>query len=321
MNKVYITHATKTYLQVAHNLAKSIREFSDIPVVIYCIDTDIKDTYIFKDIEDVYVEILEMGIKEPEKYNINEFGNIYVDRKNLRTYDVLSAKINAIKHALDAGWDEVCYLDSDCIATPLVDDIFEWSKNMDDYPLATKGIYDYMMVFENEISMGNPFTENGCDNTLCLEWPLMNLMCIKPEDRGSYKTTNVILSTQNCKNFINNWLDICKLLPRITDLTKIAPFHEETVFNALTWKKQTTYLPLCYVNISHGLETVKDFYTTTENLGGMRHFDDDDYRTQFYKIPNDKRDVKVLHGEKVTSECDKIILYLKDLEKNEYFKN
>lgn len=53
----------------------------------------------------------------------------------------------------------------------------------------------------------------------------------------------------------------------------------------------------------------------------MRHFDDDDYRTQFYKIPNDKRDVKVLHGEKVTSECDKIILYLKELEKNGYFKN
>lgn len=321
MNRVYITHATKTYLPVAHNLAKSIREFSEIPVVVYCVDTEVKDTYLFQDIEDVYVEILNLGIKEPENYNTNEFGNIYVDRKNLRTYDVLSAKIDAIKHALESGWDEVCYLDSDCLATPLVDEIFNWSTNLTDYPLATKGIYDYMIVFENETSMGNPFTDSGCDNTLCLEWPLMNLMSINPNERGVYKTTNVILSNQNCKQFVNNWLDLCKLLPKISDLTKVAPFHEETVFNALTWKKETTSLPLCYVNISHGLETVKDFYTNDENLGGMRNYDKDDYRTQFYKIPNNKKDVKVLHGEKVPLECDKIVLYLKELEKNEYFKS
>ena len=98
MNKVYITHATKTYLRVAHNLAKSIREFSEFPIVIYCVDTEIKDTYIFQDIKDVFVEVLNLGIQEPENYNVNEAGNIYVDRKNLRTYDVLSAKINAIKH-------------------------------------------------------------------------------------------------------------------------------------------------------------------------------------------------------------------------------
>jgi hypothetical protein len=321
MNKVYITHATKTYLRVAHNLAKSIREFSELPIVIYCVDTEIKDTYIFQDIKDVFVEILILGIKEPEEYNVNESGNIYVDRKNLRTYDVLSAKINAIKHALDSGWDEVCYLDSDCLATPLVDEIFGWSSNLDDYPLATRGIYEYMIVFENEKSMGNPFTDSGFDAKLCLEWPLMNLMCIEPAERGVYKTTNVILTNQNCRKFVNVWLDFCKLLPNITDLTRITPFHEETVFNALTWRKQSSSLPLCYINISHGLDTVKDFYTTEENLGNLRHYNEEDYRTHFYKIPNDKRDIKVLHGEKVTAESDRIISYLKELKENGYFKH
>ena len=38
MSQVYITHATEKYLSVAHNLATSIREFSNIPIIIYCID-------------------------------------------------------------------------------------------------------------------------------------------------------------------------------------------------------------------------------------------------------------------------------------------
>ena len=53
MNKVYITHATEKYLTVAHNLASSIRAFSDIPVVVYCVDVKQKDTYIFHNIENV----------------------------------------------------------------------------------------------------------------------------------------------------------------------------------------------------------------------------------------------------------------------------
>lgn len=323
MSKVYITHATSKYLQVAHNLAKSIREFSDIPVVIYCIDTDRKETYLFQDIKDVYVEILEMGIKEPEDYTINENGNFYVDRKNLRTYDILSLKIKCIQHALESGWNEVCYLDSDCIATPLTDELFNWSDSITNYPLATKGIHDYMIIIDNGVPKGNPYEHTWpvADNTKSLEYPLMEMMCIDSNKRGIYKTTNIILSNQNCKEFINTWWEFSQLLPKITDVRRIAPYHEETLFNVLTWRNETSSLPLCYINLSDGLNTVKDFYSIDENVAGMRYYNDNDPNTHFYKIPNNKRDVKVLHGEKLTSECDKIIFYVKELEKNGYFQD
>ena len=42
--KAFITHATEKYLSVAHNLATSIRAFSDIPVIVYCIDVQKKVT-------------------------------------------------------------------------------------------------------------------------------------------------------------------------------------------------------------------------------------------------------------------------------------
>ena len=105
MNKVYITHATEKYLTVAHNLASSIRAFSDIPVVVYCVDVKQKDTYIFQNIENVYTEILDLGLDKPTDFPTSPTGNFYVDRHDARSFNVLSAKVLAMKHALKSGWD------------------------------------------------------------------------------------------------------------------------------------------------------------------------------------------------------------------------
>ena len=73
-----------------------------------------------------------------------------------------------MQKALEEGWEEVCYLDSDCIATPIVDELFDWSTNITNYPLATEGIHQYVM-----------FTENGVEFTrhkiICLSIKLLNI--------------------------------------------------------------------------------------------------------------------------------------------------
>jgi hypothetical protein len=101
MKKVYITHATEKYLSVAHNLATSIRAFSDIPIVIYCIDVKQKDTYMFQNIENVFTEILELNLDKPTDFPLTQTGNFYVPRHDTRSFDVLSAKVLALKHALE----------------------------------------------------------------------------------------------------------------------------------------------------------------------------------------------------------------------------
>jgi len=323
MKRAYITHATEKYLNVAHNLATSIRAFSDIPVVVYCVDVKQKDTYIFQNIENVFTEILELNLDKPDNFPSSPTGNFYVDRHDGRNFNVLSAKILAMKHALESGWDEVCYLDSDCIATPIVDELFDWSSNIINYPIGTKGIHDYMIIFEENSYMGNPF--EGCwpemDYTLTLEWPLMQFMGMSPTDRGIYRTTGIMLMNQNCLEFINIWWDLCNILPKITNIKKIAPFQEETVYNVLYWKWGNSGFPLCYINIDNGLETVKDFYNRKMDGSYLVNYDDNDFTTHFYKIPDDKRDVKVLHGEKMTLEVNKMLYYLKELNYNGYFEN
>jgi hypothetical protein len=129
-----------------------------------------------------------------------------------------------------------------------------------------------------------------------------------------------MLMNQNCLDFVNTWWDLCKILPKITNIKKIAPFQEETVYNVLSWKKGTDGFPLCYINLDAGLTTVKDFYTIDRETGSFVNYQDNDYTKHFYKIPDDKRDVKVLHGEKTTSEMNKILYFLKEINYNGYFE-
>jgi hypothetical protein len=171
--------------------------------------------------------------------------------------------------------------------------------------------------------IGNPYKDiwPQLDNTKCLEWPLMDFMSVPSEKRGVYSTTGIMLLNQNCKDFVNLWWELCNILPNITNTIHKAPFHEETVYNVLKWKNGDDYFPLCYINLSDGFETVKDFYLNDYSLNALVEYDEFNYHKNFYKIPESKKDVKVLHGEKITSECDKIIVYLKKLEENGYFKS
>ena len=322
MKRVYITHATEKYLPVAHNLATSVRSFSDIPLIVYCIDVKKKDTYIFQNLENVYTEILELNVDKPTDFLDSSSGNFYVPRHDSRTFNVLAAKVLAMKHALESGWEEVCYLDSDCIATPIVDELFDWSTNITNFPIATKGIHEYMILYDGGNTTGNPF--EGCwpemDHTLTLEWPLMQFMGVPPKERGVYRTTGIMLMNKNCLEFINIWWDLCRVLPKITDIKKIAPYQEETVYNVLYWKWGDSGFPLCYVNLDNGFETTKDFYTREMDGSYLINYDEKDFSTHFYKIPDDKRDVKVLHGEKRSTEINKIVYYLNQIKYAGYFE-
>lgn len=317
MNKrVYITHVTIEYLDVAINLAKSIRMFSDIPLIVYCVNIPDNDKRKFNEILNVFTRDINIDLTDSSRddYEINNSGNFYINRQSDRIYKILCAKTIAMEMALEEGCDEVCYLDSDCIATSLVDELFEWMPIVEDYPIATKGIHDYLIIINNYKEIGNPFGNTWpiADNKLCLEWPLMNFLEIDENNRGTYRTTGIMLMNQKCLPFIKTWREFCFILPKLVNVRKYAPFHEETIYNVLSWKKTDKGFPLCYVNIGDGLNTVKDLYLDgNENYQG---WDEIDNNKKFYKIPNDKRDIKVLHGEKRTSEVNLILDYLKKMK-------
>jgi hypothetical protein len=317
MKKVYITHITGDYLDVALNLAKSVRLFSEIPLLVYCIDLVEDSTSTLEEIENVFVRHIKLNLEKStsEDYLSADSGNFYVNRSSSRIFNILSSKTIAMEMALEEGWEEVCYLDSDCLATPLVDELFDWTNIITDYPIATEGIYEYMMWTEGGVQRGNPFEFSWPtpDHKLCLEWPLMNFLGMKENQRGTYRTTGIMLMNQKCLSFIKTWKELCQILSKLVDLRIYATYHEETVYNVLSWKKTDEGFPLCYINLGEGLETVKHFYSVDAKEGTLR-WSDEDSNQNFYMIPEDKRNVKVLHGEKRSSEVDLILGYLKKIK-------
>jgi len=313
VRKCYVTHTDRNYIPVAENLVKSLSLFSGKKVIVYCINCTEDEILPLLKYKNCLVRILEIpDLVDSQNLQYEESGNFYVERSNKRTYQILSAKVNAMESALEEGWDEICYLDSDCLATPLVDEIFNWSGTITNYPLGTEGIHNYMLIIKDGKQIGNPFENSwpNPDNTLCLEWPLMDFFGISPERRGKYRTTGIMLMNYKCLGFIKKWKSVCEMVGRsFNDLYNIAPFHEETIYNVLLWMVGDNGLPLCYVNLSDGSNTVRNFYSDSVKAGD-RSWDDTVHENRFFAIPEDKNHVKVFHGEKRKKEADIIMDFL-----------
>ena len=325
MKKVFVTNVTEKYIPIAINLVKSIRLFSDIDIIVYGID--VESCTLFNEFKNVYFKTLILNLDHDNPLVNDNNNNFYVVRDNIKTFNILSSKIDTMIESLKENYDSFCYLDSDCIATPIIEELFDWSSKVDDYPLATKGIHDYMMLIEDGNVIGNPFEGcwPECDNKLSLEWPLMQFLNLSPSNRGTYRTTNVLLYNKNSNNFLKTWLNLCKTISNIStyfkdSIAKYAPFHEETIYNVLNWKKSNEGFPLCYINIGDGINTTKDFYEVERESNTLVWEESDNLNNRFYKIPEDKKHVKVLHGEKRTEEVEKILTYLSNLNDNGYFK-
>ena len=307
LERAYITHTTENYEQVTVNLVNSILAFSEQPIVVYTIDYTASEA-----LQSIATCIrFDLGLPEltdSDFHDKADDGIMYVNRGTYRTYKTLSAKIDCMLDACNFIKEWV-YLDGDCIANYNVDDLFDWCKDATNYPLATKGPQQYVMLVKNGELIGNPFidetgNELTKDNTKCLEWPLMNYFGMDISLRSSqYRTTNILVGSNNNKDFLSKWRQHKETLPTKVDATKFMPFHEETIYNVLVWGLGDKGLDMVYVNVE-GIETVKHFFNTNT--------EDDKLMSRFYKLPKDKEKIKVFHGEKREAQAKLIV---KEIEK------
>ena len=300
-DKAYITHTTSNYEEVTINLVNSIKEFSEIPVVVFTIDYDASDE--LKALAACYrIDMNLPTLEDSDFHNTN--GNMYVNRDRFRTYMALSSKIDAMVLACDFI-NEWVYLDGDCIANYNVDDLFNYMDQLGTYPLATLGPHQYVMMYNDDVLRGNPFEVEGqCDNTKCLEWPLMSYFDMRPEQRTiQYKTTNILVGNKDTKPFLEQWAELRTELPTKVDPLIYMPFHEETIYNVLVWQRDNKHLPMVYINVE-GPETVEHFFNTIVK--------GDVLVSDFYRLTSDKDLIKVFHGEKRRENTEQMIKTIKN---------
>ena len=226
-----------------------------------------------------------MLIFDSNMFESFENKNFYINRRNKNIYKILIQRPLIVKHCLENYSKVVCYVDSDSISTPYVDNIFDFYNAESTHPYFTQGVYDYLNFYGRG---GIPIDENS---TNTLEYPLCELLNTNQKNRNVYRQTGYFVSNEKCIDFLNEWSEVCNHPKVLEDPERYAPYHEETVMNVLLWKyNYQDGLPYMYVNGS--LERVDEIYNTIKFNGEYNLV------SELYKIPKNKETLLFFHGEK-----------------------
>lgn len=295
----YITHVTENCFDAMKGLINSIIEFSEYPLIIYTINFKC-DRY--NNVHNIITIPLEYNDIYKFPNRVLENYKEYVDRSDINTYKVLRIKPKVMLHAIQNGVTNGVYLDADTIILPSGDDLFSYHDKISTYPLISKGVFELMSI-------------NGKYD---IENPLMSYLNVPIDNRSFYLQSNTIVFNDNCKNFIQEWIDVSYDDVVTENCVEFCPFSDETVVNVLLWKhKLYDHLPLSFYNVG-SFESFVDFW----------NFDDSDKTDFNYKmgcfrittdsndagwqcIPWNKENIKILHNIKNVDEGNRIIEHIK----------
>lgn len=297
MNKAYILHANEKYFDIVYTAVLSIKQYSNLPIYVYLINSDRKI-----DIDGVTTIKWDLELKDNNNNYIQEDTNFYINRSSSEIYNILIQKPLITKHALENFADIVVYVDSDSIATPYVDNIFEFFNPNEPYPYFGQGIYQFL----HYNGRGGAMDESDLSNTL--EHPISELFRLNQYNRIArfYRQTGYFIAGLNNIDFLEEWYWMGNHPTILKDTAFYAPFHEETVLNPLLWDREFyNGLPLIYVNGT--LDTIDEVYNDLGFTGDVREI------RQWFKIPSKKEELLFFHGEKNIEIRNKMIIKLKQL--------
>ena len=288
MTKAYVLYATCSYRETVAACVASINKFSDVPVIVYMLNSDViidgAKTINWKcDVEDV-----------PQ--------NDYIDRNDREIYNILIQRPLIVKDALQYA-QTVAYIDSDSVVTPHIDNIFSLYPTNLDYPYFVEGIYEYLLM------NGRGGVTDRNDLSMTLEAPACELFGVNQYVRTNYRQTGYFVANDKCIQFLDEWWWMCNHPEVVKNPQYYAPFHEETIVNILLWKKKIlTGLPYIYVNGT--LDTIDVVYNELGFTGVAREIDN------WFKIPDSKSNLLAFHGEKKSDVMHKMIEELENVVKD-----
>jgi FkbM family methyltransferase len=287
LEKAYVLCANEKYFDIVSMCAKSIREFSKVPIIVYIINSDKK-----VDVENTNTIKWECDVEEAEKSMYSDDDNFYIKREHVNIYKLLIQRASVTKDALLNHAETIVYIDSDVIVTPYIDRVFEMYDINTPYPYITEGVYDWLQID------GRGGAMSRADLSTTLEHPACDLFGINQYVRERYRTTNIYIVGQKSLPFINEWEEMCNHPKVMGNHTLYAPYHEETLINVLLWKYN--YLDgLPYVYVNAGLDKINEVYDkiTGEEL----------HISTWFRIPSSRENLLLFHGEKRIDKMEQMI--------------
>lgn len=267
-DKAFVLYATESYHGTVSACVKSLRAASDIPVIVYMLNSDLN------------VEGADITVNW-NCVNINPEQNKFIDRSSSDIYKVLIQRPAIVKDALGYA-NTVAYVDSDSVATKYVDNIFGYYDEQSSFPYFTEGIYDYLLMNGRGVVIGRENLHKS------LEAPACELFGVDQSIRDKYRQTGYFVAGQNTISFLEEWEWMCNHPQVLKNPQHYAPYHEETIVNVLLWKhKFLDGLPYIYTNAT--IDKFDRIYNE-DNWGS--------YIESWFKLPRSEDQLFFLHGEK-----------------------
>jgi autotransporter strand-loop-strand O-heptosyltransferase len=266
--KAYVLYANSAYYDTVCAAVKSIKAFSNIPIIVYLLNDE-------RTVPGAIVENWkheELSVEQSE----------YIDRNNSDIYKLLIQRPSIVKHALNKYAKTIAYIDSDSVVTSYIDNIFNYMPEDSSYPYFTKGIYDYLFI------NGRGGVETREELHKSLEHPACELFGVDQSVRSKYHQTGFFTAGQSCFDFLDEWEWMCNHPKVLSNPQYYAPYHEETIANVLLWKNDVHEgLPYMYIN-----------YTGHIDVDDLPFTGEDNYLSEWVRLPKVKEELLVLHGEK-----------------------
>jgi hypothetical protein len=283
--KCYVLYADEAYHGTVTSCAKSIRQFSEVPIYVYMMNSDLT---IDVDGTETIRWDCEVMLDESPRYS-QHGTNFYINRANKSVYSMLIQRPLVVKHALENFADVAAYVDSDSVATKNADRIFDRFDASSDHPAFVEGIYDILFL-------GNRGGIYGEDYTKSLEHHACDLFGVDQKVRKKYRQTGYFVSGKECMGFLEEWYQMCSNPFVMQNCWLYAPFNEETIANVLLWKKKIfDGLPYVYVNI--GATSIEEIYSV--GFSGQKN-----HIREWVAIPSKEEDLMFFHGEKNPESMD-----------------
>jgi hypothetical protein len=233
--KAYILYANDSYLDLVDSCCRSIRNFSNLPILVYLLNSEK-----VINLPNVTTTHWECDIISLAKRND------YINREDINIYKLLIERPKVVKHALENYANQVAYIDTDSIANRNIDGIFDYFDADSNYPYFTDGVYEFLLV------NGRGGAESRSDLSTTLEAPACELFNVNQYVRQKYRQTGYFVAGQNCIDWLAEWAWMCQHPLILKRNAWYAPFNEETIANVLLWKyNQHKGLPYCYINGLH----------------------------------------------------------------------
>jgi autotransporter strand-loop-strand O-heptosyltransferase len=274
--KAYVLYADESYYDLVESCCRSIRNHSNYPILAYMLNSDKKVSII-----NTITLRWDCDVKNYAKRKD------YIDRTDKNIYKLLIERPKITKDALTNYAETIAYIDTDSVASPYVDRIFDFYDYDSTYPYFVEGVYDYLHI------NGRGGADSRDDLSTTLEHPACDLFGINQYVRERYRQTGYYVAGQKTIEFLDEWYWMCNHPAILNNFQWYAPYHEETIMNVLLYKKFAfNGLPCMYVN---GLHDNLEF-TGEARIDG-----------HWLRIPAKKEDLLFYHGEK---DIDKINAFI-----------